>query len=62
MTSSMPKKREGVNVVFLRQVTGKKTQRLEDGSWQKAAADIVIQDTGTQLLKTYIDKRQETVA
>ena len=47
---------------FLRQVVGKKTRRIEDGSWRKASADGVLQAAGTKPLKTYIDKSQETLA
>ena len=38
------------------------TLRLKDGLWRKVAADRVLQGAGTQLIHTYLDRRQDTVA
>ena len=47
---------------FLRQVLRLKAKSLTDGSWHKAALDIVLQGAGTQPILTYIGRRQATVA
>ena len=39
-----------------------KAKRLKDGSWQKGTAEKVLQVAGTQLLQTYLDRRQATGA
>ena len=46
---------------FLRQVKRKKAKRLKDGSWKKAAANIVLQSAGNQPLQTYIGRRKAAV-
>ena len=52
ITAAMSQKIEGVHVVFLRQVTGNKTQWTWDHSWRKVAVESVLQAAGTQQLKT----------
>ena len=58
----MLKKLEGVYVGFLQQMTGMKAQRLGDVIWKKEGQDRVLQAAGTELVREYINKRQETVA
>ena len=53
---------EGAHVGFLRQITRKKTKRLRYGSWWQVTAKTVLQRAGTQPLRTYLDRRQATVA
>ena len=62
LTEAMSQKLEGVHVVLLRQVTWNKTQRPRKNYWRKLAVESVLQAAGTQPLKTYIDKRQATLA
>ena len=47
---------------FLRQATKLKAKNMKDGSWQKVAAEKVLRGAGTQLLQTYLKRRQVTVA
>ena len=54
-------KPEGVYLGFPLQVTGKKEIMKNYRSWWKAAAESVLQGTGTQPPQTYIDSRQATV-
>ena len=51
-----------VHVGFLQQVTKLKAKILRDGSWQKVAAENVLQEAGTQPLQAYLDRRKATVA
>ena len=53
---------EGGHVGFLRQVKKLKTKKLRDGLWHKAAANKILQGSGTQPIQTYLDRRQATVA
>ena len=62
MLVAMLKKIEGVHVGFLQQMTGMKAQRLGDVIWKKEGQDRVLQAAVTELLREYINKRQETVA
>ena len=55
-------KLEGVHVGLLRQVTGKKAQRIGDKTWNKEGADSVLQETGIKHLRYYINKRKDTVS
>ena len=57
----MAQRLEGVHVGFLIQVTKLKEKRPKEGSWQKLAADKVLQGAETQQLQTYLDKRQAIV-
>ena len=43
ITSSMMQNIEGVHVGFLRQVTGRKAQRLGDKTWRKEGSESVLQ-------------------
>ena len=47
---------------FLRQVTGQKTQLIGEYSWWRVAEERMLQAAGKKTFKTYIDKRQTTVA
>ena len=62
LLAAMLKKLEGVHLVFLRPVIGKKKRRPRGASWQKSAAGSVLKVSCTQLLQNYIYKRQTTVA
>ena len=53
---------DGVHLGFLQQVTKSKANRLRDRLWRKAAAKKVPQGAGAQPLRTYLDRRQATVA
>ena len=46
----------GVHVGFMIQVMKLKSKMLKGGSWQKVAADKVLQGSGTQLLQNYVDR------
>ena len=61
LTETMIQKLEGENVSFLRQVTRKQEMRQRDGSWRKVPAQIVLQRSGTQALRAYVDRGQATV-
>ena len=47
---------------FMRQVTGKKARRLGDDNWRKEGPESVLQASGTEPLRDYINKRQVMVA
>ena len=57
----MSRKLEGVNVGFLRQVMGQKTNRQRYGTWRSAIAARVLKEAGTQTMGTYIEKWQVIV-
>ena len=61
-TSEMSQNIEGAYVGFLKKLTGENMRGLGGESWQKVAADSVLQSAGTQPLRTYIDKMQAEVA
>ena len=52
LTSVMSKKLEGVHMGLLQQVVGNKTHWLGGDSWQKVAAESVLQAAGKKSLKT----------
>ena len=58
----MLQKLEGVHVGFLRQVEGKKAQKMPVNNWRKEGAERVIQGTGKKPLQEYIERTQATVA
>ena len=62
LSEPMTQRLDGVHVGFLRQVKILKAKRLRDGSWRKAAANKVLRGAETQLIQTYLDRRQVTVA
>ena len=62
LLEAMSRKLEGVHVVFLSQITGQKENRQRDRIWKIEAAAKVLKGMGTQSLRAYIDKCQETVA
>ena len=53
----MTQKLEGVHIGLLRQVTGKKAQRLRDETWRNEGKGSMIEATGTKRLRDYINKR-----
>ena len=55
-------KLEGLHICFLRQVTGQKTRWTGGNYWCKAAAESLLQATGTKILNNYIENRQVEVA
>ena len=56
------KRLEEINIGFLKQVTGNRARWQQDGCWRREGADSMLQVAGTQPLRTYIDRRQATVA
>ena len=58
--SPMTQRLEGVHVGFLRHVTKFKAKRLRYGSWQKVAANKVLQGSRTQPLQIYLGRRHAT--
>ena len=46
---------EGVCVGLLQHVTKLKAKRLRDGSWRKVTAGKLLQRSGTEPLRTYLD-------
>ena len=52
----------GPHVFFLRQVTGKRERRRQDGTWRQEGAESVLKAAGTQDIRTYINRRQAKVA
>ena len=47
---------------FLRQVTRKQATRIRGGSWQQVTEKTFLEVAETQPLRTYVDRRQATVA
>ena len=62
LSAPMMQRLEGAHVSFLRQVTQKQATQRRDGSWRQMTAEAVLQGAGTQSLRTYVDRRQATVA
>ena len=62
LSEPMLQRLDGVHVGLLRQVIKLKAKILRDGSWRKATANKVLQRAGTQPIRTYLDRRQATVA
>ena len=50
MSEAMPRKLEGVHVVFPRQITGQKAKWQRDGNWRSEAAEKILKEAGTQYL------------
>ena len=61
LPSSMGNTLEGVHTELLQQVTGKIASWHQYRSWWVEGADIALHLSGTQLLRTYINRRQATV-
>ena len=61
LSEAMCSKLEGVHVVFLSQIIGKREVQREDRTWGKVAAEKVPKKAGTDPLGIYIDRRQEKV-
>ena len=51
-----------VHVGFLCQVTRSNARRMKYGSWRQAEAKTILQGVRTHSLRTYVDRRQATVA
>ena len=47
---------------FLWKITGKRAVQWGYRTWRQVASEKVLEKEGTQSLRTYIDKRQATVA
>ena len=62
ITETTIQRLEGAHVSFLSQVTCKQATRRRDGSWRKVPAEAVLEGVGTQMLRTYVDRRQAAVA
>ena len=62
LTETIIQRLEGAHVIFLWQVTRKQAARRRDGSWHKVTEEAVLQGVGTQMLRTYVDRLQATVA
>ena len=58
----MYKKVEGAHTGFLIQFTGKRAQRIGDGTWETPGAEVVWKESVMKLAMTYICRRQATVA
>ena len=61
LTEPMMQRLEGAHMSFLQQVKHKKATHKRDGSWRMVTAEAVLKGAGTQLLRTYVDRRQVTV-
>ena len=61
LSEAMSRNLEGVHVGFLRYITGKKEKRQRDGTWRSEAAEMVLKEVGTQILRAYIEKWQAKV-
>ena len=57
----MSKRIEGAHVSFLRQVTHKQATQQRYRSWRQVPAEEVLQGAGTQAIRTYVVRQQETV-
>ena len=60
--ASMEKRVWGTHMEFLRLITGKQVRRLGDGKWETLGPQGVRDAAVTQLVRTYIERRQATVA
>ena len=61
LTMPMMQRLEGAHVIFLHQITRKQATWPRDGSWRKVTAGAFLQGAGSQLLRTYVDRRQAKV-
>ena len=62
LSEAMSRNMEGVQVGFLRRITGRRAMQQEDGKYRKVEAEKLLKKAGTQSLGTYIERRQEKVA
>ena len=58
----MPRKLEGYHMGFLQQITRHRADQQKDGTWRQVAEETVLEKTGTQPLRTYIDRSKAKVA
>ena len=54
LSASMENRVEGTHTEFLRLITGKRSRRLGDGTWETPGAEGVREAAGTQLERIYI--------
>ena len=62
MLEAMSWNLEGVHMVFISQITGKRIELNRDGTCKSVAEEKVLKEAVTQSLRAYIDRRQATVA
>ena len=62
LTEIMIQRLEGAHVIFLRKITRKQATRRRYGYWRQVTSEAVLQGAGTQTIRTYVDRRQATVA
>ena len=62
LTDTMSQRIDGEHVIFLRQVTRKHATWRRDGYWRQVPEEEVLQVPGTQAIRTYVARRQATVA
>ena len=60
LTETMIQRLEVAHMIFLKQVTRKQETRRRDGSWRQVTSEAVIQVTGTQMLREYMYRQQES--
>ena len=61
-SAEMERKVEGIYTGLLQQIMGKQVQQIGDGTWEISGAEGVREASGTQLVMTYIERRQATMA
>ena len=59
--ASMAKRIDGMLTEFLRMITGKRTKKLGDGTWERPGVEGIQEAAGTQSARIYIERRQATV-
>ena len=52
---------EGTHMHFLRQITGKQTRGIADGTWEMAKVEVMQEASGIQSEMTYIRRQQATM-
>ena len=62
LLASLKNRIEGTHTEFLQEITGKRAKQLEDGTWEMPGAEGIREAAGTWSERTYIERRQETVA
>ena len=58
---SITKRIEGTHADLLQMITGKRTRRLGDGTWENLGAEGAQEAAGTQSDRIYIEIQQVTV-
>ena len=62
LSAAMERQGEGTHNGFLKQITGKRAQKIAYGTWETPGAELVREAAGTQSEMTYIGRRQATVS